>query len=63
MEKVMEKKQPTAAESKQSAAKAQNAKRQREFWARQTPEERRARRLRYALNAAKRAGLVENECN
>lgn len=33
----------------------------REWWAKQSPEERRARRLRYALNAAKRKAAAETE--
>lgn len=32
-----------------------NAKRQREWWAKMTPAERKARRLQYALNAIRKA--------
>lgn len=42
------------------AVKAYNAQKMREWRAKQTPEERKARRQRYALNALKRAGMLDN---
>lgn len=43
--------------------RAYRAKKQREFWARMTPDERRERRNRYELNAAKKAAERERSEN